>query len=661
MWYSSAKRRATGEIKMRPRSAAVCVLCSAGGAAVALVAVLIEGEPAVGETEGRKSLFSSTPLLPTGFVPATEPTCPGPSTLSGNGSSAEPTSAMLEPMGAELPSGTRILRSTPLVKASISILTLSVSTSARGSPLLTGSPSFLSQRRILPSSIVSPILGISTVFIYLNSLAAHEGRRYNSFHRFDNIILLRQRGSLQHFGIGHRDISAGNMLNGSIHVIEGVFVNQRGQPLTGPVVFPALFSNNNPVSLFHRVNNQINIDGTDASQVDDFGLNALFSEVFSSLQGDVEHARERHDSDILTGAFHIALIERHSILNILFRYLTLHIVEQFVLDEQHRIGIAHRRFKHTFDIVWGRGHNHLQTGNVGVPGLEHLRVLCAALCAAAAGRTDHQGNLWLAAEHIAKLGGTIHDQVAGEQTKVNRHDFEDWSQALESGADGEAGNHLFRQGSIAYTLFAELIDQSFGHGVGSAVARDIFAQDKNALVASHFIADRLPQRLTVRYYAHKSLLPLVAIGEGGRVIDHNIGVKLIQRGIGAVGRELGGILGYLDRSGIIFIEFGLRSHIMFQQQAFEDADGVARMTPLLFFFAGAIIGRVGHRVPTEAVRFDLQQRRSFPVAGAFDRAARCLIDGDYLHAIHLFAGDIMSGGARDQAIDRPGFLDRHAH
>src|SRR5437588_121486 len=69
------------------------------------------------------------------------------------------------PMGAELPSETSILRKVPLAKASISMLTLSVSTSAKGSPFLTGSPSCLIQRRILPSSMVSPILGISTFFI----------------------------------------------------------------------------------------------------------------------------------------------------------------------------------------------------------------------------------------------------------------------------------------------------------------------------------------------------------------------------------------------------------------------------------------------------------------------------------------------------------------
>src|SRR2546430_15013458 len=72
----------------------------------------------------------------------------------------------MPPTASKKPSGTMIFRSIPLAKASISILTLSVSTSASFSPFLTGSPSFLIQRRILPSSMVSPILGISTFFIY---------------------------------------------------------------------------------------------------------------------------------------------------------------------------------------------------------------------------------------------------------------------------------------------------------------------------------------------------------------------------------------------------------------------------------------------------------------------------------------------------------------
>src|SRR6185503_1782242 len=47
------------------------------------------------------------------------------------------------PTGALPPAGTRILRRTPTPRASISMLALSVSISARTSPTLTGSPSFL--------------------------------------------------------------------------------------------------------------------------------------------------------------------------------------------------------------------------------------------------------------------------------------------------------------------------------------------------------------------------------------------------------------------------------------------------------------------------------------------------------------------------------------
>src|SRR6266704_2152187 len=104
---------------------------------------------------------------------------PLPPGFSDRGSSAEPINAMAEPMGAEFPSETSILRSVPLAKASISMLTLSVSTSASISPFFTGS---------------------STFFIYQTSqLPAHEGCWYNGFYRLDNIALLGKSGTFQGF------------------------------------------------------------------------------------------------------------------------------------------------------------------------------------------------------------------------------------------------------------------------------------------------------------------------------------------------------------------------------------------------------------------------------------------------------------------------------
>src|SRR5262249_10564527 len=61
-----------------------------------------------------------------------------------------------------VPSGITILASTPSSTASTSIVALSVSISASTSPVRTGSPSFLSQRAILPSVIVGDSAGIRT-------------------------------------------------------------------------------------------------------------------------------------------------------------------------------------------------------------------------------------------------------------------------------------------------------------------------------------------------------------------------------------------------------------------------------------------------------------------------------------------------------------------
>ena len=68
---------------------------------------------------------------------------------------------MTDPTGALPPSGTEIEERVPSSKASISMVALSVSISAMMSPISTSSPSFLSQRTTVPSSMVSDSLGIS--------------------------------------------------------------------------------------------------------------------------------------------------------------------------------------------------------------------------------------------------------------------------------------------------------------------------------------------------------------------------------------------------------------------------------------------------------------------------------------------------------------------
>src|SRR5205814_899546 len=77
-------------------------------------------------------------------------------------SPSAPTIAIGSPSGALSPSLTKILSRTPFASDCISIVALSVSISASGSPIETLSPSFFNQRESCPSSIVGDSFGITT-------------------------------------------------------------------------------------------------------------------------------------------------------------------------------------------------------------------------------------------------------------------------------------------------------------------------------------------------------------------------------------------------------------------------------------------------------------------------------------------------------------------
>ena len=81
---------------------------------------------------------------------------PAPSALS----PSPRISATFSPTFATPPSPTKISWSTPSSKASISMVALSVSTSARMSPISIWSPCFFFQRAMVPSTIVSLNLGM---------------------------------------------------------------------------------------------------------------------------------------------------------------------------------------------------------------------------------------------------------------------------------------------------------------------------------------------------------------------------------------------------------------------------------------------------------------------------------------------------------------------
>src|SRR5438067_9073839 len=122
------------------------------------------------------------------------------------------------------------------------------------------------------------------------------------------------------------------------------------------------------------------------------------------------------------------------------------------------------------------------------------------------------------------------------------------------------------------------------------------------------------------------LFPSVAVSEGRGVISHDIGIQFVEGGVRAVLSKRGGIFGDLYGFSVVLIKFGLCRQSVIQEHFLKDANGITGATPELLFLASAIVCRIGHRVSTEAIGFDLQQRWTLAGMRPFDGAARSFID-----------------------------------
>src|SRR5260370_19361934 len=163
------------------------------------------------------------------------------------------------------------------------------------------------------------------------------------------------------------------------------------------------------------------MDGADTPEIDDFCFDTFFSQVFSGLQCDMQHAREGDNRHMLALAFDLSSIERYCILNAFVGDFAFHVVEQLMLDEQHGIRVVHCRLQHTLSVVRGGSHDYFEAGDMRIPGLQRLRVLRASLCSTPARHTYNEGYFWLSTEHVTKLGGLINDLITGKQAELDGH------------------------------------------------------------------------------------------------------------------------------------------------------------------------------------------------------------------------------------------------
>ncbi len=160
MPLSRAMRRASGDALTRSPSPSPARPVATGGFAGSGATVFsAAGVSAVALSAAWEVSVAACSAV--GPAAATPPAASASARMSEMSSSSGATTARSVPVGTVLFSSTRILRSTPVPIASTSMVALSVSTSTTTSPDSTGSPSFLTQLMIRPSSMVGDSFDIT--------------------------------------------------------------------------------------------------------------------------------------------------------------------------------------------------------------------------------------------------------------------------------------------------------------------------------------------------------------------------------------------------------------------------------------------------------------------------------------------------------------------
>src|SRR5579872_4235095 len=127
-----------------------------------------------------------------------------------------------------VPSGTTILASTPSSTASYSIVALSVSISAITSPVLTGSPSFLSHLARLPFSIVGDSAGMRMLIGMVRAASPNKCSAItNGLRRLDDFGDRGERKLFQVGGVGHRHVLTGDARDRRVEVVERLLHHPR--------------------------------------------------------------------------------------------------------------------------------------------------------------------------------------------------------------------------------------------------------------------------------------------------------------------------------------------------------------------------------------------------------------------------------------------------
>ena len=228
----------------------------------------------------------------------------------------------------------------------------------------------------------------------------------------------------------------------------------------------------------------------------------------------MHHGRVSDDGQVAPRAADDGLAQRHGVFAALRKLFLDAPVEEFVLEEKHRVIVADGRFQQALGVVGGGRTDHFQARRVhemhfGIRGMKRSAVHAASGRAA---DDDRNGR----APQVVRLGRVVGDRVERAGDEVHELHLDHRAQPEITHAHGRADDGRFADGRIDHALPAEPFQQAGGGLERAAVDADVLAEEHHGRIALHLFGQRLANGFEIGDLGHASSGLLAAVPAGAR-------------------------------------------------------------------------------------------------------------------------------------------------
>ena len=184
---------------------------------------------------------------------------------------------------------------------------------------------------------------------------------------------------------------------------------------------------------------------------------------------------------------------------------------------------------------------------------ERLRMLAAVALARTGGNAEHERHFGLRAAHVMPFGGLIADLVGRHQREIEIHQFHHRPQTDHRQPDARAANARLGNRRVENAVAPEGFEQTFRRLERAAVIGHVLAVKQHAVVAFHFLDERLADGVLVGDFAVDALdfrqrLDDFDFGEfGGDGFAFRVGIHVFDH---VLGGRVGGGGGALGGAGV---------------------------------------------------------------------------------------------------------------